>query len=155
MQKDSIEYIKQLIREEGGYVSCVEPMGPVTVIFCKCHDPMYETKGGEKILLPSPQHERTCLELPCYVFDELEDIRQEIKDRLSISKLYGTMNPIFSVYQVFKLNGKFHIRMGVVDHMYGKTTTEVTYEEAEELLKNPPNYPHPMHWIDMKTIYKL
>lgn len=155
MQKDSIEYVKQLIREEGGYVSCVEPMGPVTVIFCKCYDPIYEMKGGEKILLPSPRHERTCLEYGLYIYDNLDGLKQEVKNCLDISEKYGTMMPIFSVYEVYKKDDKFYIRMGVVDHMYGKTTTEVTYEEAIELLKNPPDYPHPIHWIDMKTVYKL
>lgn len=155
MQKDNIEYVKQLIREEGGYVSCVEPMGPVTVLFFTVRQQMYEQmKGGELIPMKMPRYERTSLEFQLACFDDVDELRPYIRE---IIKSSDGMLPVFSIYKVYRgEDNKLYIRLGFINHIYGgKDTTEVTYEEARELLKNPPDYPHPIHWIDMKTVYKL
>jgi tRNA G37 N-methylase Trm5 len=155
MEDDNIKNLKRIIREEGGHVSCVEPMEPVTVIFTKCSDPMYEIKNGEKILSPSPRYERATIEFGLYLFDNLDDIRPQIRDHLAELEKYNMAPPIFSIYRICEVHGEYRVRMGFVDHLYGKDNTELTYDEARELIKNPPDHVHYTYIQDLKTVYKL
>lgn len=155
MEKDNIEYVKKLIREEGGYVSCVEPMGPVTVLFFTVRGQIYEQlKCGELVPMEMPRYERVSLEFQLARFDDVDELRPSVREIVESS---DGMLPVFSVYKSYRgEDGKLNIRLGWINHIYGgKDTTETTYEEARELITNPPEYVHPTHIQDLKTVYKL
>jgi len=144
MEKDNIEYIKQLIQEEGGYVSCVEPMGPLTMLFFTIRPENTETV----------RYDRRMLEYDIWRLDDADELRPHIRDIIADS---NGMAPVFSVYRVYRNpDNKLIIRAGWINSIWGgKNTTETTYEEAKELIKNPPDNQSHIHWEDMKTVYKL
>lgn len=152
MHSDNIDYIKKLIQEEGGCVSCVDPMGPVTVLFFTVWTQMTDLENNP--IGPYPNYERVVLEHGVWSLDNADELRPHIRD---IVKASTGMDPVFSVYNVSRNeDNKLKIRAGFINHIWGgKTVKETTYEEAIDLVKNPPDHPHFIHWVDMKTVYKL
>lgn len=153
MQDDNInvEYVKQLIRDEGGYVSVATPPGPVTVIFTKCLSPIKRQDSlGDYIDETFLRYEKYVIEYNTWLGENFEGFRECIKEIINST----TKTTIFSIYKVGKIGNKLMIRLGWLNYYYGEQQ-EVSLEEAQILLANPPDHVSIEFLQDIKALYNL
>jgi len=142
----TLDDIKNIIKEEGGYVSPITPPGPVTVIFTKCITPIY---SGNNII--KEQYDKYSIEYQTMVFDDLEEFRKNAKKIIESS----TKKTIFSLYTfIRKSDLEYMLRLGWLNNYYGEQV-EVSVEEAKEIIKNPPKDVSYEYVQDLKNIYCL
>lgn len=142
----TLDDIKNIITEEGGYVSPIKAPGPVTVIFTKCITPIY---SGHNII--KEYYEKYAIEYGTVFFYDLEEFRKYIKEIIDNSPNKN----IFSLYALGrKTDSLYMLRIGCLNNYYGEQV-EVSVEEAKEIIKNPPENLSYEYVQDLKNIYRL
>lgn len=139
----TLDDIKNIIREEGGYISCVDMKGPVTVLFMVHDAPNYKDNI----------YTRYSVECTSFNLSEkgIEGFRQFIRNVIDSDFRTAVFCP-YSI--VTDNNGDILFRLAFFNnHLFQR---EITIEEAKKLIENPPDNVSQAYFIhDIKTIYGL
>lgn len=142
--------IKKIIREEGGIVSEIIPLGPIWVLFSRNKEPI--SINGEA---PRFYYEKYAIEMGSFCFvknNGIDGFREEVKAVIKNSK---SDTVIFSLYTLGKdKHGNLCLRFSYINY-YNCPQIEVSVEEAREIIKNPPENLSYEYVQDLKNIYCL
>lgn len=143
-----IDYIKNIIREEGGHVSISPSNYPVTLIFTKVLTPLTCVEDGVTITT-TENYAKYNVEAATMRVKDIEEFKVNIRALLEY-RSYA----IIWISSVRLIDDYICIRLGYLTEFYGEQR-ELTRDEAIEMVNNPPKSVSDTYIQDLKAVYGL
>ncbi|HRO65814.1 MAG TPA: hypothetical protein PKU78_06330 [Candidatus Dojkabacteria bacterium] len=151
--EDIKEQVRQIIKDNGGYVSIIDSPGPITLIFTHVRS----DKGNKYPRNSDIYWQKMAVEMGTYKVENLHDFgKNTVQGILNESNLYNKI-PIFKLYTAERVGDIIYIRMAFLNSFFGDQV-EIDMDTAKEIIADPEKFGLQDRYEfikDLKVIYGL